>query len=581
MTEREFTSDWFSWNIAKWEQMFQPLKDRGETIRCLEIGSWEGRSACWLADFFGESVRIECLDLWDDEQIYERFLFNTEQLRRTGVIQVDHSLSLHGLIARYAHAPQQYDLIYIDGDHEAAAVLEDAALSFRLLKPNGMMGFDDYRWPDRSAQCHPSHAIDAFLTCYESDIDVIDKDYQVWVRRKNSENLGPSFQLREPHRIELPRQQERPTIAGGAEFTGTAPALHLPNDEYSAGQESAGLRFVGSPGFTQWLADENVSLAITSYRSGKIFFVGLNDDGSLSVFERTFARCMGMWSDGQTIWVATLYAIWRFENVLRGGRQYDGYDRCYVPVASHTTGDVNAHDVAVHDDGRVIFINTLFNCLAAIDPAHSFATIWRPPFISRLVAEDRCHLNGLAMAGGKPKYCSMFAETDEKAGWRAQRISGGGVMDLETNQYVVRGISMPHSPRLYRDRLWLLQSGTGDIGYVDQGRFEPVAFCGGYVRGLAFSGDYAVVGTSKGREQNLFEELPLYQRLSQQRIGPTCGLSIVNLTSGEIDCSLAIEGLVTQLYDVVVLPGAKRPMAIGTKTDEIHRMISIGENQPL
>ncbi len=338
------------------------------------------------------------------------------------------------------------------------------------------------------------------------------------------------------------------------------------------------LQFVGSPGFTQWLHQARVSIALTSYRSGKLFLIGLQSDGRMSIFERTFARCMGLWAAGNTLWVASLFEIWRFENIVPPGQLHQGYDRCYVPQLGYVTGDLNVHDIAIDRDDRIVFVNTLFNCLAVASPTHSFSPLWKPPFIERWVAEDHCHVNGMAMQEGVPRYVSMFAQTDEHQGWRKHRVDGGCVYDLHNGRFVVEGLSMPHSPRLYRDRLWLLQSGTGEFGYVDLQRkkFEPVVFCPGYVRGLAFAGDYAIVGTSKGREQEMFDELPLAKRLAERGEDVRCGLSIVDLRTGEIAHSLWIEGAVTQMYDVAVLPGVTRPMAIGFKTEEIQRMISIG-----
>lgn len=343
------------------------------------------------------------------------------------------------------------------------------------------------------------------------------------------------------------------------------------------------LEILGSPGLPSWLAKERVSLAFTSYRSGKVFLVGLQPDGRLSIFERTFARCMGMWTDGQTLWVASLFEIWRFENMLPPGRRHQGYDRCYAPQVGYVTGDLNVHDIAVDRRGRLIFVNTMFNCLAAVSDTHSFAPLWKPPFIASLVAEDHCHLNGMALEDGTPRYASMFARIDEPQGWRRHRLNGGCVIDLHTNQFVVEGLAMPHSPRLYRGRLWLLHSGVGYFGYVDRERktFVPVTFCPGYVRGLAFTGDYAVVGVSKGREQNMFEELPLHANLRVLDREPHCGLAIVDLRTGDIVHTLWIEGVVTQLYDVVVLPGVVRPMALGFKTEEIQHMVSLGDPAPL
>jgi uncharacterized protein (TIGR03032 family) len=337
------------------------------------------------------------------------------------------------------------------------------------------------------------------------------------------------------------------------------------------------LEMMGSRHFNNWLAEQNTSLAFTTYQAGKLFLIGLQPDGNLSVFERTFNRCLGLWGDGQTLYMSSLYQLWRLENSLEPGQTYQGYDRLFVPQVGWTTGDLDIHDLAVDRDGRVIFVNTLFGCLATVSERYSFVPLWKPPFISRLAAEDRCHLNGLAMENGQPRYVTSVSRTDVNDGWRDRRRDGGTLIDVKTGDIVVSGLSMPHSPRLYRDKLWLLNSGTGYFGYVDvkQGRFEPVTFCPGFMRGLSFIGDFAVVGLSLCRENRTFSGLTLEDNLNQHNTEARCALQVIDLRSGDVVQWLRIEGLVRELYDVVTLPGVKRPMALGFKSDEIQRTITM------
>jgi uncharacterized protein (TIGR03032 family) len=170
------------------------------------------------------------------------------------------------------------------------------------------------------------------------------------------------------------------------------------------------------------------------------------------------------------------------------------------------------------------------------------------------------------------------SQSDVADGWRDKRKDGGCVMDISTNQAIATGLSMPHSPRWYKDKLWLLNSGRGEFGYLDleRGVFEAVAFCPGYLRGLSFCGDFAVVGISKPRHNKTFSGLALDEQLQAKQAQARCGLLVIDLRSGDIVHSLRIEGVVEELYDVQVLPGVRRPMAIGLKTDEIRRVISIG-----
>jgi len=331
--------------------------------------------------------------------------------------------------------------------------------------------------------------------------------------------------------------------------------------------------------FTAWLFEQHLSLTFSTYQGGKIFFIGLQPSGKLSVFERTFERCMGLHATENTIWLSSLYQMWRLENILDLGQQQDGYDCLYVPQMSYITGDLDIHDLAINSEQQPIFVNTLFNCLATVSSSHSFQPLWKPPFISRLTAEDRCHLNGMAMVEGKPKYVTAVSQSNVIDGWRDKRTDGGCVIDVETNETLVKGLSMPHSPRWYQGKLWLLNSGTGELGYGDlqTGKFVPVAFCPGYLRGLAFAADYAVVGLSKPRDNKTFTGLPLDERLKEKDVAPRCGLMVIDLRTGDCVHSLQIEGVVEELYDVAVIPQRLCPMAIGIKSDEIRRVLRIAD----
>lgn len=340
------------------------------------------------------------------------------------------------------------------------------------------------------------------------------------------------------------------------------------------------LTLQGSRQFVSWMREQRLSLAFTTYQSGKLFLLGTQAGGKLSVFERTLERCMGLYAspDAQSLWLSTLYQVWRFENALPAGeRAPGGFDRLYVPQLAYTTGDVDGHDMALDAQGRVVFVNTLFSCLAAVSETHSFRPLWHPPFISRLAAEDRCHLNGLAVENGKPRYATAVSTTDVHEGWREHRRAGGVVLDVESGEVVCRDLSMPHSPRLHEGQLWVLNSGAGQFGRVDvgTGRFEPVCFCPGYARGLAFHGHFAVIGLSTCRENRTFQGLPLDDLLAEKNVAPRCGLQIVDLRTGDAVHSLAITGVVRELFDVAVLAGVERPAALGFKTEEIRRTITL------
>jgi uncharacterized protein (TIGR03032 family) len=316
---------------------------------------------------------------------------------------------------------------------------------------------------------------------------------------------------------------------------------------------------------------------------------GRKPDGELAVFERTFNRCMGLWGDGQTLWTSTLYQMWRVENMLRPGEQHLGHDRLYVPKVGHTTGDLDIHDIVVEPSGRVVFAATGFNCLATLNDRYSFTPLWRPAFVSKMAGEDRCHLNGLTIVPG-PRgtsapwfYATAVSGTDVVDGWRDRRRDGGMVLEVPSSRIVAMGLSMPHSPRWHKGELWVLNSGTGYLGKINlkTGKFEPVTFCAGYLRGLAFVGNCAVVGLSRPRHDKTFGGLALDEELTRRGGEARCGLQVIDLTSGDVIHWVKFEGMVSELYDVISLPGVARPMAFGFKSDEIQRTIAVGDGQAL
>lgn len=339
--------------------------------------------------------------------------------------------------------------------------------------------------------------------------------------------------------------------------------------------------------FVSWLASTGASLAVTTYQSGKILMFGTKPQGGgLAIFERNLERPMGLALSGRRLAVATLNQIITFVDAAEdhSGRNggagnpaaAEAFDAVFIPQLAHYTGDLDAHDLAFDAAGRIVFVNTLFGCIARVSETHSFTALWKPPFVSRLAAEDRCHLNGLAMRDGAPAYVTAVARTDVTDGWRDHRHNGGIVVDVGSGEVVCGGLSMPHSPRLHGGQLYALNSGAGEFGRVDAaaGRFEPIAFLAGYLRGLAFLGHHAVIGLSEPRDNRTFAGLPLQGRLEREGVQPRCGLMVVDLRSGDVVHWLRIEGIVRELYDVAVIAGRLRPSLIGFKSDEIRRVVS-------
>lgn len=361
-----------------------------------------------------------------------------------------------------------------------------------------------------------------------------------------------------------------------AEAAGTADAGAPPADsppQSAAPTQPQPVNISCTRGLADWLQRNNVSIAFTSYQTGRLYLVGVDNQQRVSFHERFLARAMGLWADPQRLVVSTLFQVWRFENVLGPNQPADQPDRHYVPRVAHTTSDLDIHDIGVMSDGRIVFVNSLFSCLATLSPTHSFRAYWKPPFISKLAAEDRCHLNGLAMKDGAPGYVTATSRSDVVTGWRNRRAEGGCVIDVASNAIVTEKLSMPHSPRWAGERLWVLNSGTGYLGTVDlaSGVFEPHVFCPGFLRGLAFHNNHAIVGLSLPRDGS-FSGLQLDDELKKRDADPWCGVQIVNLASGDIVEWIKLEGGVSELFDVQVLPGVRWPVATGFLNEEIQKL---------
>jgi uncharacterized protein (TIGR03032 family) len=326
-------------------------------------------------------------------------------------------------------------------------------------------------------------------------------------------------------------------------------------------QERPGFAYSCSDGFVEILDRLAGSILISTYQAGRVIVLGASR-GRLSLSLHSFDHAMGMAVAPDRIAVGSWSQIWLLEARSDIARQLEPtgqYDGCFVTRVSHVTGEIRIHELAWV--GRELwYVNSLFSCLCSLDPAHSFLPRWRPPFITRLAAEDRCHLNGMAVADGRVLYATALGETDSADGWREQKASGGCLIDVPSGETVARGFALPHSPRIHQGRVWLLDSGRGLLVTVDpqSGRPQTVVELPGYPRGLTFADNYALVGLSRTRAGRGFEGMPLAQRRDQL----TCGLAVVDLSIGRVVAFLEFTAGVYETFDVQFLPGIRSP-AIG------------------
>lgn len=310
--------------------------------------------------------------------------------------------------------------------------------------------------------------------------------------------------------------------------------------------------------FPEILHSLGISLLVTTYQAGQLIVVRA-DGSSLNTHFRPFPMPMGLAVDGARLALGTRVQVWQFVNQPEVARKLEPagkHDACFVPRGSHVTGDVRIHEIA-WAERELWFVNTRFSCLCTLNHDCSFVPRWRPPFISSLAQEDRCHLNGMAVIEGQPRYVTVLGQTDTPGGWRPNRAQGGCLLEVPSGRVVLDRLSMPHSPRWSADRLWVLESGVGGLGWLnpDSGRLETVALLPGFTRGLDFAGPYAFVGLSLVRESNVFGGLPLTDRCRERK----CGVWVVDVRDGQTVAFLHFEEGVQELFAVQVLPGLRFP----------------------
>jgi uncharacterized protein (TIGR03032 family) len=320
--------------------------------------------------------------------------------------------------------------------------------------------------------------------------------------------------------------------------------------------------------FAPLLQQLNISLLVTTYQANKLLVVRATQ-GGLSTLVRTFERPMGLAVDGRRMALGTRNQIWFLRNapdIAPRVEPVGQHDACYLPRTCHVTGDIGVHEMA-WSENELWVVNTRFSCLCTLDPDYSFVPRWRPPFITALAAEDRCHLNGLAIVEDRPKYVTALGETDTPDGWRPGKPHGGCVMEVPTGQVVACGLSMPHSPRWHDHRLWVLESGTGRLLCMEPGgeRLQTVTDLPGFARGLAFAVPYAFVGLSRIRATSAMDGVPLAERRDSLK----CGLAVVDLRSGQVAAFLQFQTAVEEIFDVQLLAGLRFPEVLGFQKEAI------------
>lgn len=336
---------------------------------------------------------------------------------------------------------------------------------------------------------------------------------------------------------------------------------HLPTRDASDPEpQGQPLRSVHTTSFPAILDQVGASVFVSTYQAGKLILLR-SDEGKLNTHFCGFAQPMGVALTRSRMAIGTEMQIWEYHNVpavISKLEPAGKHDACFLPRLAHHTGNIRIHEMGWVGD-ELWFVNTLFSCLCTRGDAHSFVPRWRPSFVSAYAPEDRCHLNGIGVVDGEVRYVTALGRTDSAGGWRENKKSGGVLIDVPSGEIIAAELCMPHSPRFYDNRLWVLDSGAGGVGVVDRasGHYEQVARLPGFTRGLSFLGRLAFVGLSQVRETAVFSGIPIAE--TDER---TCGVWVLNIDTGETVAFVRFEQAVQEIFAVEVLSGCRYPEVI-------------------
>lgn len=326
-----------------------------------------------------------------------------------------------------------------------------------------------------------------------------------------------------------------------------------------------------TPQFPELLLKLNCSLAISTYQAGKLIFISAKDESNLVQLPRHFEKLMGIAEDQEKdkLALACKDEVLVFSNSKGLASHYPKapgkYDALYMPRATYHSGPLDIHDLSFGNDGNLYAVNTLFSCLVGIDSDHNFTPYWTPPFIDQLVSEDRCHLNGMAMQNGLPKYATSFSQGNTFQSWRNEVTTGGVVYDVESNEVIAQGLAMPHSPRVFNGALYTLLSATGELIKIDTatGKYEVIVKIDGFVRGMSLHREYLFIGLSKLRKNS-----STFAKLEFAEKSNVAGVVAVHLPTGSIAGRLTYLNSLDEIYDVHVLADKMRPNILNTLTPD-------------
>lgn len=331
-----------------------------------------------------------------------------------------------------------------------------------------------------------------------------------------------------------------------------------------------------TPQVSELLNQLGCTLALSTYQAGKVVFLSAKNNESLVQLPRTFDKPMGIAVDHEQgkLALACKSEIVVFKNSKELAWHYpkfpNTYDSLYLPRVSYKTSYLDLHDLSFGKDGMYA-VNTLFSCISTIDEDYNFTPFWKPKFISALVSEDRCHLNGMTLENGKPKYVSCFNQGNEMQSWRTNLTSEGVILDVDSNEVIAHELSMPHTPKLINGDLYILQSAKGELTKIDRqtGKKETVVKLNSFVRGMDICGEYLFIGLSKLRTNS-----KTFSKIAGNFSKNEAGIAIVHLPTGSFTGQITYQSSVEEIYDIKVLQNTKRPNILNPQSEESNMAVS-------
>jgi uncharacterized protein (TIGR03032 family) len=333
-----------------------------------------------------------------------------------------------------------------------------------------------------------------------------------------------------------------------------------------------------SPNFAELLTRLNASIGITTYQAGKFVFISAKDENQLIQLPRSFNKPMGFCynPENHKLALACKEEIIQFSGSAELAQHYPKspgvYDMMFFPRLTYHTNALDIHDLHFGENGKLFAVNTLFSCIVTFDDEYNFTPYWTPPQIDKLASEDRCHLNGMAMENGLPRYASAFNRGNHFQSWRENITESGVIFDVKTNEVIAENLPMPHSPKLINGELYVLLSATGELAKINRenGGYEVIAKPGGFLRGMSFYNDYLFIAHSKLRKNSsTFAKLAISDEAQQS------GIIAIHLPTRSIVGNLVYEMSVDEIYDIFLFPNITRPNILNTTTDTYKGALSI------